>query len=310
MPRADGRAAMVRGETLKPGLAGDDIIGRIMSGEAGLSKAHRKIAQAILHEPQTFVAKPIEELVPWLGISAPTITRFARLVGCDGLRDLKLRIMGSMRVGLRYFNPSDEHPQKSEDIALRVAMRGQNAIVAAQRSIEPSMLERAIEAAGDCRIFYAFGGGGVSSWLIEEVQNRLFRLGIHVIPSADHQMQMMLAATMSERDLLLCCSLTGNNQELIRTAHIAGGYGARTMALTARGSPLAAAVALPLTITVKDDGDVLGPTSMRYGFLAVIDMLAYGCAVRSRPAAQEQLRRIKQQFITYRDEDDSQPVCD
>ncbi|SNB77688.1 transcriptional regulator, RpiR family [Arboricoccus pini] len=297
-------------EASEPTRAGDDIIGRILKVETSLSKAHRKIAEAILREPQAFAARPIEELVPWLGISAPTITRFARLLGCDGLRDLKLKIMGSMRVGLRYFEPLDQHPEQPEDIALRVAMRAQNAIVAAQRSIDLAMLERAIDVAIGCRILYAFGGGGVSSWLVEEVQNRLFRLGIHVIPNADHQMQMMLAATMNEQDLLLCCSLTGNNQELVRAARIAAGYGARTLAFTAPRTPLAAAVQMPLTIELTDDGDVLGPTSMRYGFLAAIDMLAYGCAVRRRPAAQEQLRRIKQQFITYRDEDDSQPVCD
>jgi DNA-binding MurR/RpiR family transcriptional regulator len=286
-----------------------DIIGRILRDERHLSKSHRKIAQAIAHEPQTFVAKPIEELVPWLGISAPTITRFSRLMGCDGLRDLKLKIMGSMRVGLRYFEPL-RPPEKGSEVAERVVMRGQRAILAAQRTIDLAQLDRAIDLCGKCRVLYAFGGGGVSSWLIEEIQNRLFRLGIHVIPSADHQMQMMLAATVNEQDVLFCCSLSGNHQELIRATHIASGYGARTIALTTQGTPLARAVDIPLTVDLKDDGDVLGPTSMRYAFLAVIDMLAYGCAIRSRPAAQETLRRIKQQFITYRDEDDSQPVSD
>jgi hypothetical protein len=38
-------------------------------------------------------------------------------------------------------------------------------------------------------------------------------------------------------------------------------------------------------------------------------MLAYGAAIRS-PSALEKLRRIKQQFTTYRDADDTQPVSD
>jgi hypothetical protein len=64
----------------------------------------------------------------------------------------------------------------------------------------------------------------------------------------------------------------------------------------------------PLTIDIADDGDVLGPTSLRYAFLVAVDMLAYGAAIRNRAHAQEKLRRIKQQFTTYRDTDDSQPV--
>jgi DNA-binding MurR/RpiR family transcriptional regulator len=155
-----------------------------------------------------------------------------------------------------------------------------------------------------------FGSGGVSSWLIAEVQNRLFRLGMHVIPCSDHQMQMMLAATMDRQDTLLCCSLTGRNAELIRVAGIARQYGAATIALTTADTPLTEAVGLPLTLAVPDDGDVLGPTAMRYGFMAAIDMLAYLVAIRTQPAAQEKLRRIKQQFMTYRDDEDSQPLCD
>jgi DNA-binding MurR/RpiR family transcriptional regulator len=121
---------------------------------------------------------------------------------------------------------------------------------------------------------------------------------------------MMLAATVERDDVVFCSSLSGNNAELIKAARIAADYGAATIGLTVPGTPLASAVTLPLTIDIKDDGDVLGPTCLRYGFLAVIDMLAYGAAIKMRPQAQEKLRRIKQQFTNYRDADDTQPVSD
>jgi DNA-binding MurR/RpiR family transcriptional regulator len=111
-------------------------------------------------------------------------------------------------------------------------------------------------------------------------------------------------------DVVFCSSLSGNNSELIKAARIARDSGATTIGLTIPGSPLASAVTLPLTVDAKDDGDVLGPTALRYAFLAVIDMLAYGAAIRMRPQAQEKLRRIKQQFTTFRDADDTQPVSD
>ena len=68
--------------------ASHDIIGYLLDNAGELSKAHGKIAEAILHHPTMFVEKPIEDLVTWLGVSAPTITRFSRAIGCDGLRDL------------------------------------------------------------------------------------------------------------------------------------------------------------------------------------------------------------------------------
>ena len=280
-----------------------------MDHRAELSRSHSVIADAILEQPTAFVEKPIEELVAWLGISAPTITRFARGLACEGLRDLKLKIMASMRVGARYFEPATP-PATLVEVGERVALRAQRAVLLAQQTVDVAAIEKAVNTLTGNRTIYAFGSGGVSSWLVEEVQNRLFRLGMRVIPSNDHQMQMMLAATVERGDVVVCISLTGNNLELIRAARIAAGYGATTLALTVPNSPLSEQADIVLAPDVRDDGDVLGPTSLRYAFLTVIDMVAYGAAIRSRPAAQEKLRRIKQQFTTFRDPDDSQPVCD
>ena len=286
-----------------------DVIGALLDNAGALSRSHGKIAQAILHHPKTFVEKPIEELVPWLGVSAPTITRFSRAIGCEGLRDLKLKVMSSMRVGMRYLEPVTP-PATLADVGERVAMRAQRAILEAQRGIDLAMLGQAIDLLARSRMVYAFGSGGVSSWLVEEMHNRLFRLGLRIATSNDHQMQMMIAATVERGDVVLCSSLTGNNGELIKAVRIAAGYGASTIGLTAAGSPLASAVTVPLALSLADDGDVLGPTSLRYAFLVVIDMLAYGTAIRSSAQAQDKLRRIKQQFTTYRDADDTQPVSD
>ena len=289
--------------------AAHDVMGYLLDHATELSRSHAKIAQAILQHPTTFVEKPIEDLVTWLGVSAPTITRFSRVIGCDGLRDLKLKVMSSMRVGARYFEPLTP-PDTLAEVQERVILRAQRAVLAAQRTTDPAMLERAIDLLTRSRTIYAFGSGGVSSWIVEEVHNRLFRLGLRVTTSSDHQMQMMMAATLERGDVMFCSSLSGNNRELIKAVRIGADYGASTIGLTVVGTPLAKAVSVPLTIDIADDGDVLGPTSLRYAFLAVIDMLAYGAAIRSRGQAQEKLRRIKQQFTTFRDEDDSQPVSD
>jgi DNA-binding MurR/RpiR family transcriptional regulator len=115
-------------------------------------------------------------------------------------------------------------------------------------------------------MIYAFGSGRVSSWMVEEIHDRLFRLGLRVTSSSDHQMQMMLAATVERGDVVFVSSLSGNNAEVIKAARIAADYGATTVALTVRDTPLVKAVAIALTIDITDDGDVLGPTSLRYAF--------------------------------------------
>ncbi|PQO23983.1 MurR/RpiR family transcriptional regulator [Rhodobacteraceae bacterium WD3A24] len=286
-----------------------DILGRIRDLEPELSRSQHRIAQALLGYPRLFVEKPIRDLCDWIGVSAPTIIRFSKAVGCSGLRDLKLQVMGAMRVGPRYLEPSDP-PSTLEDVREQVSMRAQSAIVEAL-GIPDDKVERAIDAILRGGTLYAFGSGGVSSWLVEEIQNRFFRLGVRVVPCRDGVMQAMLAASVERGDVVLCCSLGGANDDLVTAARIAGNYGATTLALTQNGSPLAAEVDLALHIAVlRNDGDVLGPTTMRYAYLAVIDLLAFGAAIRSRPHAMEKLRRLKQQFVSHFDEDATRPLCD
>ena len=57
------------------------------------------------HHRDNLDEKAIEDFVTWPSVSAPTITRFSRAIGCDGLRDLELKVMSSMRVGMRYLEP-------------------------------------------------------------------------------------------------------------------------------------------------------------------------------------------------------------
>ncbi len=286
-----------------------DVFGLIIDREASFSKSNRKIASAILSEPHAFVEKPVEELSGWLGVSAPTIQRFARSLGCEGLRDLKLKIMGSVRVGIRYLEPATP-PSAIDEVLERVVKRAQMAIADVQIGFDLPQAEAAIALISECRTLYAFGSGGVSSWLVEEIQNRFFRLGIRVVPSSDHQMQMMLAATVERGDVVLCCSVSGTNQELLRSIGIAREYGAKTMALAPPDTPVSEAAELALAVNGREDGDVLGPTGLRYAYLIAIDVLAFGAAIHRRAPAREKLRRIKQQVAAFRESDETKPLSD
>jgi RpiR family transcriptional regulator, carbohydrate utilization regulator len=286
-----------------------DLIASIIDRQEGLSKSNRRIADAILSEPHRFVETPVEALTSWIGVSAPTIGRFARTLGCDGLKDLKLRIMGSMRVGMRYLEPQTP-PAGIAEIADRVTKRAHSAIDQMYRGFDLAAAERAVDMIAGCSTLYAFGSGGVSSWLIDEIQNRFFRLGIRVIPCADHQLQFMLASTTERGDLVFCCSLTGDNDELAKAVSVAREYGAQTLGLVPPDSLLAGMVDLLLPVDMPADEDILSPATMRYSYLIAIDVLAYATAIRRKDAGREKLRRVRQQLANARDTQKNQPLCD
>ncbi len=110
-------------------------------------------------------------------------------------------------------------------------------------------------------------------------------------------MQTMLAATVTADDVILFCSLTGRNSELLKTATIAGQYGATTIGLTVGDSPLAKTVDVPLTAALENDREVLRPNSMRYGFLMLINVLAHLVASHRGRSGQEIIRHIREQLL-------------
>ena len=71
----------------------------------------------------------------WPSVSAPTITRFSRAIGGDGLRDLKLKVMSSMRVGMRYLEPVTP-PDTLAEVQERVVLRAQRTVLVAQKTID------------------------------------------------------------------------------------------------------------------------------------------------------------------------------
>jgi DNA-binding MurR/RpiR family transcriptional regulator len=86
-------------------------------------------------------------------------------------------------------------------------------------------------------MIYTFGSGGVSSWMVEEIHNRLFRLGLRITSSSDHQIQMMLAATVERGDVVFASSAAATTPKSSRrraSARIT--HGARRSACEGRRS--------------------------------------------------------------------------
>ena len=288
-----------------------DIIGHISDKLPSLSRTQAKIASAILTSPRSFVEKPIEELVPWIGVSAPTITRFSNAIGCDGLRDLKLKIMGGVRVGALYL----EQPSHSSDFKKWLeytVSHAQNGIVSAM-SIPEEIIEKVVEKIVGARVIYAYGSGGVSNWLCEEIQNRFFRLGSTVVPCRDGIMQSMFAATARGGDVFLCCSLGGNNQAELEAIKIAQEYGGYCIALCPPNTKMETAVDLAVPVETRTDYDgidIYGPTEARYSMLLTIDLIAFIAAIKTQDSSTESLRRLKHQFVAHIEPDPTMPISD
>jgi hypothetical protein len=85
------------------------ILGVVWGMGLRLSRLRTKIAQAALSYSALLLGKRMGKLWARILESAPTILRFYYVVRCDGVRNRKLPIVGTMRVGPRYLEPRPGH---------------------------------------------------------------------------------------------------------------------------------------------------------------------------------------------------------
>src|SRR5690606_6229900 len=76
-----------------------DILSQIKDSYADLRRAERRVADLVLANVAFAVDASNAEIARRAEVSEPTVTRFCRAIGCDGVRDFKLKLAQSVVVG-------------------------------------------------------------------------------------------------------------------------------------------------------------------------------------------------------------------
>ena len=247
---------------------------------------------------------------PGSSTNSSTVTRFCRRLGFQGYSDFKLQLARSAYVGLRYLKPDTADTATPASVAEDIVAKAQNALFQMHQALDLAAVEQAAAQLRRAGMIHAFGSGGNSSMIAHELANRLFRLGCRISASSDHGLNLMLAAAATRGDVIFGSSFSGRNAELVRCFRILGERGVPTIALTQSGSPVAEAAGLVIAVDLPEGVNIFRPTSTRFAYLAVIDILANLVAYADRPRSARLLRGIKEQLVRHRDEDDRQVLGD
>jgi RpiR family carbohydrate utilization transcriptional regulator len=285
-----------------------DIVSRIAGLSAGLPPSERKIAALVLRDVEAAGALPIGTLAERAGVGAASVTRFALSLGCRDVRELKRELVRAGAIGARFLAATapDKEPDSAEVVHREIVE-----LLSAHRAlIDLGSMRRAARLLRKARMVYAYGVGGWSAVMADEARIRLVRLGLPVASYQDAVMQRVAGATMDRHCALLALSLTGRTSELLEAVTVARGYGARVVAITAPGSPLARLAEVVLPVVSRETDAVLKPSSARYAALMMLDVLATEVARTDPVRSRELLRRIKVVLDAHRGGPDRQPLGD
>ncbi|QKD01198.1 MurR/RpiR family transcriptional regulator [Mesorhizobium loti] len=288
-----------------------DIITRLQLMSQDGTKSDRRLASLVLSDLDFASKAAISEIAARVGVSEPTVTRFCRNLGCEGLRDFKFYLAQAIAIGGQYLSPEPlSRDAREQRIASAITEAAISAIQRASENLDMTTLVAVAERLATSGNVLCIGSGGISSMMATEMQNRLFRLGLPVLAQIDGQLQRMYAAVATPDTTLVAFSVSGYARSVIEAVQVAQQYGATTIAVTAPDSALAKAADTVIHLQPLEDGNIYKPTSSRYALLAIVDMIVTSVAEARGPKVLENLRRIKQSVNTLKVDDPRLPLGD
>jgi len=220
---------------------------------------------------------PVSDLADRAHVSKPTVVRFCRSVGYDGLTDFKRKLAGSVSEGVPFIHRSVDADDKTGDIMVKVIDNTVSAFLKYRNDASTAAFEKAAQAmvqtyrAGRRIEFFGVGNSGV---VAQDAQHKFFRLGVNAIAYSDGHMQVMSASLLGPGDCVVVISNSGRTRDLMDACDIARKNGATTIVITATGSPLASAGHIHLSADHPEGFDNYSPMVSRLLHLLIIDVLA------------------------------------
>ena len=268
------------------------MLDRIRASIPALPPAEQRVAKLLLADPRSFATLPVVELAERSHVSKPTVVRFCRSVGYDGLADFKRKLAGSVNEGVPFVHRSVDDDDKAGDIVVKVIDNAVAAMLRYRNAAASQAVDRAIQALTDAgragrRIeFYGVGNSGIVAL---DAQHKFFRLGVTAAAVSDSHIQVMSATMLRPGDCAVIISNSGRSRDLLDVADIARKKGATVLVITASGSPLALECRhsaqhgqhhILLAADHPEDADRYSPMVSRLLHLLIIDILSTGVALR------------------------------
>jgi RpiR family carbohydrate utilization transcriptional regulator len=273
------------------------MLDRIRASLSSLAPAEQRVGKLVLTDPRAFANLPVSELSDRAHVSKPTVVRFCRSMGYDGLSDFKLKLAGSVSEGVPFIHRSVDTDDKTSDVMVKVIDNTVAAFLKYRNEASTSALEKAAEIlaatyqTGRRIEFYGAGNSGI---VAQDAQHKFFRLGVNAIAYSDGHMQVMSASMLGTGDCVVIISNSGRTRDLMDACDIARKNGATTIVITTSGSPLASAGHVHLAANHPEGFERYSPMVSRLLHLMIVDILATCVALRiGSEHLQPKLQEIK-----------------
>jgi|SRR5579875_790123 len=265
-----------------------DVMTELQRSYADLTQAQKRIAEAIVDNPEFVAFATVDKLSARLGIASSTIVRFAYRLGLDGYPELQERVRALVRTRFRGAE------EVGDDGA--VAHLGEGTAAASLRhdldnlrhtiaELDAANLDKAVGLLTAApRVF--FTGGLASGPLADYAAHTFNRLrgSARVLGPGDAAADVL---GLAPEDVLVVFSFPPYASQTLQILDAVRARGATIIGVT--DSPISPLGRLDVTLTARVSG--IGPQNSLVAPMALINVLLNGVAANS-PGSAERYRQI------------------
>ncbi|CAB4050333.1 bifunctional transcriptional regulator/glucokinase [Paraburkholderia phenoliruptrix] len=280
----------------RAGGSSSAVFERIRQMRDALTPAERRVADLALNHPRSIINDPIVDIARKADVSQPTVIRFCRSLGCQGLSDFKLKLATGLTGTIPVSHSQVHLGDTATDFGAKVLDNTVSAILQLREHLNFEHVERAIDLLNGARRIEFYGLGN-SNIVAQDAHYKFFRFGIPTIAYGDLYMQAASAALLGKGDVIVAVSKSGRAPELLRVLDVAMQAGAKVIAITSSNTPLAKRA----TVALETDHIEIRESQLsmisRILHLVMIDILAVGVAIRrAAPSADvaEAVAKVRQ----------------
>lgn len=209
----------------------NQIIPKIRMLMPSLTRTEQSIAEHFLKPYFLQKSTSINEVAERLGVSTALIVKVSKKLGFSGFKQLKDSLI-THHASESYLPNEQLSPDDScEQIVHKVLQNSINALTEILNFVDAKMVAAAAEAIINARNVELYAVGG-STIICEDFQHKLLRFGIRANVPRDRHLMLMSASVLTEEDVVLVVSHSGQTVDLMDAVRLAKQSGAKIISIT------------------------------------------------------------------------------
>jgi RpiR family carbohydrate utilization transcriptional regulator len=270
----------------------DNLLEVIARSLPELRKSDRRVAEAILATPEAAVEMTLAALASAAGVSEPTVIRFAAAIGCDGFRDLRVKLARSLAFARTTSHSAIAGTDDLGDIIGKILDFNLSNIAWVRAHLDHDAIAAAVSALSRARRIEFFGLGA-SGIVAVDAQQKFPLFGAPCSAQTDGHQMLMAAAMLRPGDVAVAISNTGATTEVVRAARVARARGAATIGITGSRGPLLSHCTIGIVAETLENTEVFTPTVSRLSAMIVVDILSTAVSLGRSQSDQDRIAEMK-----------------